>query len=222
VAGADAVLKYLARYVSGVALSDRRLVSHRNGRVTLRWKNYAHGGRSDTTTLEGVELVRRYMLHVLPPRFVRIRCYGLLSNRRRNTDLTRCLELLGAAPRAAAAAPAAVAQAPTDTAPARGDTSRCATCRRGRLVLLQSWPRPSVARLVARRSSLLGCTAAPHAAPRPEADRRSAAERSSAGRLRDTSSSRTGGLWPCATPLARRGTPPPSVRAAAGCPPAAT
>jgi hypothetical protein len=84
------VLKYLARYVSGVAISDRRPVSHANGRVTFRRKNYARGGRSDTTSLAGVEFVRRYLRHVLPRGFVRVRSYGLLSNRHRSRELARC------------------------------------------------------------------------------------------------------------------------------------
>jgi hypothetical protein len=169
--GPDAVLKYLARYVSGVAISDRRLVSHTNGCVTFRWKNYARGGTSQTTPpLPGVEFVRRYLLHVLPRGFVRIRAYGLLSNRRRQTDLARCRALLAAQSRAAAI-PVAAPTTPTTpaaavacTGSARPDASTCATCRRGRLVLLESWPRPTVWDLVARQAS----------PPRPRAARSTA------------------------------------------------
>jgi len=80
VQGAEAVLKYLARYVSGVAISDKRLVSHVDGRVAFRWKNYGvlkkgtgRGGREGTTSLAGVEFVERYMQHVLPRGLVRVR-----------------------------------------------------------------------------------------------------------------------------------------------------
>jgi hypothetical protein len=71
--GPEAVVKYLARYVSGVAISDKRLVSHAAGRLVFRWKNYRAGGREQTTSVTGVEFVRRYMQHVLPRGLVRIR-----------------------------------------------------------------------------------------------------------------------------------------------------
>jgi len=202
ITGADAVLKYLARYVSGVAISDRRLVSHANGRVTFRWKNYARGGCSALTPpLLGVEFVRRYLLHVLPRGFVRIRGYGLLSNRSRRTDLARCRALLGASPPAASsaampvAAPATPGAAVASSPSAIADPSTCATCHRGRLVLRQSWPRPTVWDLVARQSSPRRPRAAHsaarravhHAASRPATARRIAAERSPAARVEDTS-----------------------------------
>jgi hypothetical protein len=144
VEGAEAVLKYLARYVSGVAISDRRLVAHANGRVTFRWKNYARGGRSDTTTLEGVEFVRRYLLHVLPRGFVRIRSYGLLSNRQRSRALARCRALLGAATSASPDTPGtAVAwQAPEPKSSAASDPILCPSCGLGRLSSSRSRPRP--------------------------------------------------------------------------------
>jgi hypothetical protein len=205
------VLKYLARYVSGVAISDRRLVSHADGRVTFRWKNYARGGTSETTPpLQGVEFVRRYLLHVLPCGFVRIRGYGLLSNRLRRTDLARCRALLAASPPGSplagsplatasaampVAAPAAPAAAGASSRSAIADRSTCATCRRGRLVLRESWPRPTVWDLVARRSSPFrpraghsaAGSAVHHAASRPAMSRRIAAERSPAARVEDTS-----------------------------------
>ena len=212
ITGADAVLKYLARYVSGVAISDRRLVSHANGRVTFRWKNYARGGTSQTTPpLAGVEFVRRYLLHVLPRGFVRIRGYGLLSNRRRKTDLARCRALLAAEPGGAAIIPVAAPTTPTApaapvaaTPPARPEASTCPSCRRGRLVLRESWPRPTVWDLVTRQASPLRRGAAGSAArsvadrpaprpaiarpaPRPALARRIAAERSIAAPIQDSS-----------------------------------
>lgn len=153
VAGADRVLKYLARYVSGVAISDRRLVSHAGGRVTFRWKNYARGGRSETTSLPGGEFVRRYMLHVLPRGFVRIRYYGLLSNRQRSQELARCRALLAAAPSAAPdkAATPLVLETPQGKSCPVLDPTLCPSCGRGRLRLLESWPRPSWRQLLARQ-----------------------------------------------------------------------
>jgi len=202
ITGADAVLKYLARYVSGVAISDRRLVSHANGRVTFRWKNYARGGTSQTTPpLAGVEFVRRYLLHVLPRGLVRIRGYGLLSNRRRKSDLARCRALLAASPHATvtAAAPVTAPVASTAatalttaaaalpaSASARAEASTCPSCRRGRLVLRASWPRPTVWELVNRPSSPRRLHVARPAA-RPAVDRRTACERTMAVRVEDTS-----------------------------------
>ena len=180
--GPEAVLKYLARYVSGVAISDRRLLSHANGCVRFRWKNYARGGCSAITPpLPGVEFVRRYLLHVLPRGFVRIRSYGLLSNRRRQTDLARCRAVLAAQPPAGAtaaipvAAPTACTTAGALTTPgapvasipsAARDASTCPSCRGGRLVLRQMWPRPTVWDLVARQASPPRPRAA-HPSPRP-------------------------------------------------------
>ena len=155
--GPDAVLKYLARYVSGVAISDRRLVSHVDGRVTFRWKNYARDGASDTTALDGVEFVRRYLLHVLPRGFVRIRSYGLLSNRHRTRQLARCRTLLGASPSASSPSASSQHAGATDasrTAAQRSagvsDPTLCPSCGHGRLRLVESWRQPSVRQLLSR------------------------------------------------------------------------
>jgi hypothetical protein len=145
VKGAEAVLKYLARYVSGVAISDKRLVSHANGRVTFRCKNYrvltkgsGRGGRQGTSSLSGLEFVERYMQHVLPRGMVRIRYYGLLSNRERRKHLRRCRELIG------------VSSEPVPTEPAKAHVAdrletkglaTCPSCGQGRLLLLETLPR---------------------------------------------------------------------------------
>jgi hypothetical protein len=78
--GPTQVLRYLARYTHRVAISNRRLVSLQNGRVKFRWKDYAHGNRCRTMTLEATEFIRRFLLHVLPKGFMRIRSSGLLAN----------------------------------------------------------------------------------------------------------------------------------------------
>ena len=95
--GAATVLKYLARYTHKAAISNHRLVDLADGRVSFRWKDYAHGGRQGTMTLDAVEFVRRFLMHVLPSGFVRVRHYGLLANRHRQEKLARCRELLGMA-----------------------------------------------------------------------------------------------------------------------------
>jgi Putative transposase/Transposase zinc-binding domain len=101
--GAEQVFRYLGRYSHRVAISNSRLVSLVDGRVTFQWKDYADDGRIKEMCLTADEFIRRFLLHVLPPRFVRIRHYGLLAGRNVPTKLARCRELLGEAPTAAAA-----------------------------------------------------------------------------------------------------------------------
>jgi integrase len=141
--GAPAVvLKYLARYTHKTAISNRRLVDLADGRVTFRWKDYAHGGRRSTMTLEAVEFVRRFLMHVLPAGFVRVRHYGLLANRHRREKLARCRELLGGA-----VTPPAD-PAPTDPDPstppvheaAVTPTRVCPRCGCGRMVVIAEFP----------------------------------------------------------------------------------
>lgn len=90
------VLKYLARYTHRVAIANSRIVSIDDGQVCFRWKNYARGNQWATMSLPADEFIRRFLMHVLPSGFVRIRHCGLLCNRRRAGDLQRCRELLGA------------------------------------------------------------------------------------------------------------------------------
>jgi hypothetical protein len=108
--GPAQVLKYLARYTHRVALSNHRLVSLQDGRVTFRYKDYADDQRQKLLTLDAVEFLRRFVQHVLPKGFVKIRHYGLLANRRRQAKLALCRQLLlvvTAAALLASAAPAA-------------------------------------------------------------------------------------------------------------------
>ena len=97
--GPEVVLKYLARYTHRVAISDSRLLDFEEGVVRFRYKDYAHGNRKRVMSLSASEFVRRFLLHVLPAGLVRIRHYGILSNRHRHEDLALCRELLGGAAR---------------------------------------------------------------------------------------------------------------------------
>lgn len=96
--GPRQVLKYLARYTHRVAIANQRLVAVTDGHVQFRWTDYAHGHRPRTMRLEGVEFLRRFLLHALPRGFQRIRQYGFLANRRRTAALAHCRDLLGAPP----------------------------------------------------------------------------------------------------------------------------
>lgn len=94
--GPEQVLKYLARYTHRVAISNQRLVSMDEEKVSFRWKDYADRNASKMMTINGVEFVRRFLQHVLPTGFVRIRHFGFLANRCRDEKLARCRALLGA------------------------------------------------------------------------------------------------------------------------------
>jgi hypothetical protein len=94
--GPRQVLKYLARYTHRVAISNHRLLELKDGRVTFSYKDYAAGNVTKTMTLPVCEFTRRFLLHVLPRGFVRIRHYGVLANRSRQQKLEQCRRLLTA------------------------------------------------------------------------------------------------------------------------------
>jgi hypothetical protein len=96
-AGPEQVLDYVARYTHRVALSNNRILDIEDGEVRFRWKDYRNGDRQKTMTLSAEEFIRRFLIHVLPAGFQRIRYYGLLGNRHRDAKLARCRELLGMA-----------------------------------------------------------------------------------------------------------------------------
>jgi len=91
------VLQYLGRYTHRVAISNHRLVSFTDGKVTFRWRDSAHNNEQKLMTLPFDEFLRRFLLHLIPKGFVRIRNFGFLANRRRTTLLPLCFHLLGAA-----------------------------------------------------------------------------------------------------------------------------
>jgi hypothetical protein len=105
-AGPAQVLNYVGRYTHRVAISNNRLVAIDDGKVCFRWKDYRDGNRQKTMTLDGGEFIRRFLIHVLPDGFHRIRYYGFLGNCRRARKLARCRELLAMTPAGPAAHPA--------------------------------------------------------------------------------------------------------------------
>jgi hypothetical protein len=99
--GPEHVLQYLARYTHRVAISNHRIVNVNDTHVTFRWKDYAHHSKHRTMTLTNEEFLRRFLQHVLPKGFPRIRYFGWLANRRRTESLALCRVLLpGALPTA--------------------------------------------------------------------------------------------------------------------------
>ena len=98
-AGPGHVVRYLSRYVHRIAIANSRITHYDGNSVTFRYKDRAHGNVTQHRTLSGPDFARLFLQHVLPPRFVRIRHYGILAARSRE-HLARCRELLGAQPAA--------------------------------------------------------------------------------------------------------------------------
>src|SRR5439155_659389 len=91
--GPEHVLQYLARYTNRVAISNHRLIQLTDGQVTFRWKDYAHGNKKRKMTVSANEFLRRFMLHVLPKGFVRIRFFGFLAHRSHGLALLTSLSV---------------------------------------------------------------------------------------------------------------------------------
>ena len=107
--GAAHVVQYLGRYTHRVAISSHRLLSLEEHRVTFRWRDSEHHNKQRQMTLHVNEFLRRFLLHVLPVRFVRIRYFGLFAHRRRKELLPLCLTLLTAlTPQESVSTPAAM------------------------------------------------------------------------------------------------------------------
>ena len=96
--GPEYVLQYLGRYTHRVAISNHRLVSFADGQVTFRWRDSADHNKQKLRPLPVNEFLSRFLLHILPQGFVRIRHFGFLANRRRKTLLPLCFQLLGSTP----------------------------------------------------------------------------------------------------------------------------
>ena len=120
--GPAQVLQCLGRYTHRIAISNARLVSLTDGIVQFRWKDYADRGHTKIMALDVDEFLRRFLLHVLPRGFVRIRHFGLLANRQRRTLIARAQPLLGAPPPATSA---------DEARSAAIDPTRCPFCRQG-------------------------------------------------------------------------------------------
>jgi hypothetical protein len=135
-AGPQQVLEYLGRYAHRIALSNERLLSLDGRGVRFRYKDYARGGGSRVMSLQPQEFIRRFLLHVLPRHFVRIRHYGLLGNRGKRRALAQCraaLEPLHIEP--APQAPESVVAFWSRVAAI--DLHACARCGVGRMHLVQ-------------------------------------------------------------------------------------
>jgi hypothetical protein len=134
--GPERVLKYLSRYTHRIAIANHRLVSIEDGVVRFRWRDYAHHNQVKVMALPATEFLRRFLLHVVPSGFMRIRHFGLLANRNRTAKLARCRSLLAPPPEAAVdrcdgAAPSGEASASAD------EPKRCPVCGAGPLRIIE-------------------------------------------------------------------------------------
>src|SRR5262245_16215239 len=132
------VLHYLARYTHRVAISNHRLVAVSADSVSFRWKDYRHGSQMRTLTLDVDEFLRRFLLHVLPKRFVRIRYFGLLASRCRTHDLATCRSVLAVAPPPPVAAPSVVGSTRSSPCPRCGGPMRLVEPLTARQLLLEA------------------------------------------------------------------------------------
>jgi hypothetical protein len=124
--GPEQVLAYLAAYTHRIAISERRILSFDDGHVRFLYKDYRDGDREKTMELHAHEFLRRYLLHVLPERFVRIRHFGFLGNRVRSRNLTLAREQLGVT-------------APEQVEPKQdGSAQRCPSCHVGLMITVES------------------------------------------------------------------------------------
>jgi hypothetical protein len=139
------LLRYLARYTHRVAISNQRLLSMEDGHVEFSYKDYNDGDKQKTMRLSAVKFISRFLMHVLPSGFMRIRYYGFLANRCRKEQLELCRRLLG------------VSSSPSDALePLHEDAEchdheqpiRCPACKTGKLSLLYEIPSPWASRPV--------------------------------------------------------------------------
>lgn len=142
--GPEQVLAYLGRYTHRVAIANSRLVAMADGKVSFRWKDYRREARTKVMTLDAGEFMRRFLMHVLPPGFHRIRHFGFMANGHRAARLARCRHLLaepaGANRRDEHGVDLPRASATDRTPPLRQDHDTCPCCG-GALFMIAALPR---------------------------------------------------------------------------------
>jgi Putative transposase/Transposase zinc-binding domain len=142
-AGPQQVLDYVGRYTHRVAISNNRLRDIENGQVGFQWKDYRHSAELKRMTLSADEFIRRFLLHVLPDGFQRIRYYGFLGNRYRQQKLEQCRRLLGMAVPAeqSNALPAGKDYRDRFEELTGNSLYQCPQCRQGRMLVVEILPR---------------------------------------------------------------------------------
>jgi hypothetical protein len=142
-AGPGQVLDYVGRYTHRVAISNNRLLDIENNQVRFRWKDYRGGDQVKTMTLTADEFIRRFLLHVLPNGFRRIRYYGFLGNRHRQEKLAVCRRMLGMEVAESAESPPNKDYRDSYEDLTGHSLRQCPQCQRGAMVVVQILPRSS-------------------------------------------------------------------------------
>jgi len=139
-AGPQQVLDYVGRYTHRVAISNNRLLDIDNDQVRFQWKDYRDGGQIKTMTLSADEFIRRFLLHVLPDGFQRIRYYGFLGNRYRKEKLDQCRRLLGMPSLAEPASPTDKDYRDRNEELTGDSLRQCPQCKQGRMLVVEILP----------------------------------------------------------------------------------
>ncbi len=134
------VVEYLSRYTHRIAIGNHRIIKVENDKVIFRYKDYARNNKMEIMGVEAFEFIRRFLLHVLPDRFVKIRYYGLLAQRNRKEQLKECRSLLGVLPQ-----DIDTTDIPSDWQElylmiTGEDLTRCPFCGEGRMILIEEIP----------------------------------------------------------------------------------
>lgn len=133
-ASPKAVVKYLGQYTHRIAISNKRIIAADDTKVSFQYKDYAHEGKSKIMTVSVIEFIRRFLMHIVPKRFVRIRYYGYLANRNRKIKLNACLALF----RKKQQRKVKCSLIQTFKELLGIDVSRCPICRKGVMSILAS------------------------------------------------------------------------------------
>ena len=141
-AGPQQVVDYVGRYTHRVAISNHRIVDIEDGQVKFKWRDYRDNNQQKTMPLTADEFIRRFLLHVLPSGFHRIRYYGFLGNRHRKEKLEHCRQLLGmASPKEGSAEPTIQEDYRDRYERLTGRSLReCPVCHRGRMIAVKALP----------------------------------------------------------------------------------
>jgi len=142
-AGPKQVLDYVGRYTHRVAISNNRILDVGDGKVTFRYRDYRDGDAQKTMTLEADEFIRRFLLHVLPSGFHRIRYYGYMGNRHREEKLAQCRQLLQMTSLEESEADIHKDYRERYEAITGHSFDQCPICRAGRMLAIKQFPAPS-------------------------------------------------------------------------------
>lgn len=135
--GPTEVLDYIARYTHRVAISNHRIISLQDGRIKFTYKNRKKK-TTEKITLSAVEFIRRFLLHVLPSRFMRIRSYGILANRYKKKNISICRQLLGLSPELPEPEEKTVHEMMLELTGA--DITLCPVCKKGKMKIIYEIP----------------------------------------------------------------------------------